>query len=162
MASHLIKNRDNFRAMIAQSVQLLGYGLDDRGSRDRFPAGGWEFFSSPSRPERLCGPPSLLSNGYQGLFPWGVKRPGREADHSPPSSAEVKECVELYLHSPNTHSWRGAQLKYRDKFTSFYLYQRQLYLYVFRRLGKLKNRSNLAVNRQNPTFSTGIEPQPSS
>jgi hypothetical protein len=30
----------------------------------------------------------------------GVKRPGREADHSPPYSAEVKECVELYLHSP--------------------------------------------------------------
>jgi hypothetical protein len=28
----------------------------------------------------------------------GVKRPGREADHSPPSSAEVKECVELRLH----------------------------------------------------------------
>jgi hypothetical protein len=24
---------------------------------------------------------------------------GREADHSPPSSAEVKEWVELYLHS---------------------------------------------------------------
>jgi hypothetical protein len=30
----------------------------------------------------------------------GVKRPEREADHSPPSSAAVKECVELYLHSP--------------------------------------------------------------
>jgi hypothetical protein len=29
-----------------------------------------------------------------------IKRPGCEADHSPPSSAEVKECVELYLHSP--------------------------------------------------------------
>jgi hypothetical protein len=43
--------------------------------------------------------------------PWalslGVKRPGREADHSPPSSAEVKECVELYLH-PSTPSWLGA------------------------------------------------------
>jgi hypothetical protein len=38
----------------------------------------------------------------------GVKRPGREADHSPPSSAEVKEWVELYIHSPNTPSWRGA------------------------------------------------------
>jgi hypothetical protein len=38
----------------------------------------------------------------------GVKRPGREADHSPPSSAEVKECVELYHHSLNTPSWRGA------------------------------------------------------
>jgi hypothetical protein len=35
---------------------------------------------------------------------------GREADHSPPSSAEVKEWVELYLHYPNTPSWRGAQL----------------------------------------------------
>jgi hypothetical protein len=30
----------------------------------------------------------------------GVKRPGCEADHSPPYSAEVKECMELYLHSP--------------------------------------------------------------
>jgi hypothetical protein len=29
-----------------------------------------------------------------------VKRPWREADHSPPSNAEVKEYVELYLHSP--------------------------------------------------------------
>jgi hypothetical protein len=50
--------------------------------------------------------------GTRGLFPWGssgrtvklttlgVKRPGREADHPPPCSAEVKECVELYLHSP--------------------------------------------------------------
>jgi hypothetical protein len=35
---------------------------------------------------------------------------GREPDHSPPSSTEVKEWVELYLHSPNTPSWRGAQL----------------------------------------------------
>jgi hypothetical protein len=31
---------------------------------------------------------------------------GREA----PSSAEVKEWVELYLHSPNAPSWCGAQL----------------------------------------------------
>jgi hypothetical protein len=43
-----------------------------------------------------------------GALSLGVKRPGREADHSPPSSAEVKECVELYLHSPNTPSLRGA------------------------------------------------------
>jgi hypothetical protein len=35
---------------------------------------------------------------------------GREAGHSPPSSSEVKEKVELYLHSPNAPSWRGAQL----------------------------------------------------
>jgi hypothetical protein len=32
--------------------------------------GCWEFFSKkPPRPERLWGPPSLLSNGYQRLFP---------------------------------------------------------------------------------------------
>jgi hypothetical protein len=53
----------------------------------------------------------------KGAISLGVKRPGREADHSPPSSAEVKECVELYLHSPNKPSWRGAQLKHWDKFT---------------------------------------------
>jgi len=29
-----------------------------------------------------------------------VKRPGREAYKSPPHSSEIKECVELYLHSP--------------------------------------------------------------
>jgi hypothetical protein len=34
---------------------------------------------------------------------------GREADHSPPSSAEVKEWIELYLHSPDTPSWHGTQ-----------------------------------------------------
>jgi hypothetical protein len=33
--------------------------------------GGWEFFSLPPRPERLWGLPSLLSNGYQGIFPGG-------------------------------------------------------------------------------------------
>jgi hypothetical protein len=54
----------------------------------------------------------------------GVKRLGREAGNSPPSSAEVKECVELYLHSPNTPSWRGARLKHRDNFTLPYLLRR--------------------------------------
>jgi hypothetical protein len=34
------------------------------------------------------GPPSLLYDGYQ-VFPWGRKWPGRDADPTPPSSAEV-------------------------------------------------------------------------
>jgi hypothetical protein len=50
----------------------------------------------------------------------GVKRAGSEADNLPPSGAEVKECVELYLNSPNTSSWRGAQFKIKA--------QGQLYL----------------------------------
>jgi len=45
-----------------------------------------------------------------GTVSLGVQ-PGCEADNSPPSSADVKECVELYLHSPNMPPWRGAQLK---------------------------------------------------
>jgi hypothetical protein len=37
---------------------------------------------------------------------------GREADNSPGSSAEVKEWVEVYSHSPTTPSWCGTQLPY--------------------------------------------------
>jgi len=34
--------------------------------------------------------------------------------------------VELYLRSRNTSSWRGAQLKHRDKFTfTFYCLRKQ-------------------------------------
>jgi len=52
-----------------------------------------------------------------------VKWLKREADHSPPTSAEVKECMELYLHSPDTPSWHGAQLKkkHRDNFTFIFI-----------------------------------------
>jgi hypothetical protein len=49
-----------------------------------------------------------------------VKSSGRKADHSP--GAEVKEWVELYIHTPNTPSWRGPQLKEA---------QGQLYLYLY-------------------------------
>jgi hypothetical protein len=52
-----------------------------------------------------------------GALSLGVKWPGHEPDHSPQSSVKVKKWVELYLPSPNTPSWRGAQLKHRDNFT---------------------------------------------
>jgi len=35
----------------------------------------------------------------------GVNQPGRGVDHPPPSSAEVKEGVELYLYSTFGPSW---------------------------------------------------------
>jgi hypothetical protein len=56
-----------------------------------------------------------------GTLSLGVKRPGCESDHSLPSSAEVSKCLELYFHSPNTLSWRGAQLKKKGTGTTLLL-----------------------------------------
>jgi len=39
-----------------------------------------------------------------GSFP-GVKQLGHGADHPPPSSADVKERLKLYLYSPYGPSW---------------------------------------------------------
>ena len=39
------------------------------------------------------------------ILSWGVKRPGCGSDHPTPSSAEVKERVELYIYSPSGASW---------------------------------------------------------
>jgi hypothetical protein len=66
------------------------YGWTIRGSNP----GGGEIFRTC--PDRSWDPPSLLYNGYR-VFPGGKVRPGRDADTSPPSSAEVKNRVELYL-----------------------------------------------------------------
>jgi hypothetical protein len=54
--------------------------------------------TSPCRPDRLWRPPNLLYNGYRELFP-GVRRLGREADHSPPTSVEVKNMW-IYISTP--------------------------------------------------------------
>jgi hypothetical protein len=68
----------------------LGYGLDDWGSRVRFQVGAGNF-SLHHRVQNGSGAhPASYPVGNRGSFP-GVKRPGLEADHSPPSSAEVKE-----------------------------------------------------------------------
>jgi hypothetical protein len=64
------------------------------------------------------GPTHLPIQCVLGVLSVGVKWRGRESDRWPPSSAEVKECVELNLHSPNTPSLCGDRLKkkHRDKF----------------------------------------------
>jgi hypothetical protein len=86
------------------------YILHDRGSIP-----GRDSFSSLSRPDRLWGPPSLLSNRYQGVFSPRVIRQGREADHSSPANAEIKTRGAIHLF-PHTSSWRGYLVKHRDSF----------------------------------------------
>jgi hypothetical protein len=88
------------------SVSIVtGYGLD---SRDSIPCRG-DFCSSSKRADRLWGPHSILYNRYNGCFP-GVKRAGREADHSPPSSSEVKTGAAT-TSLPHTPSWSGKVRK---------------------------------------------------
>jgi hypothetical protein len=40
-------------------------------------------------------------------FSPGVKRPGHEADHSPPTSARSIKCGSIHP-LPHTHSWRSS------------------------------------------------------
>jgi hypothetical protein len=66
------------------------YRLDDRGSRVRFPAEAGNF-SLHHRVQNGSGAhPASYPMGTRDLS-LRVERPEREADHSPPSSAEVKE-----------------------------------------------------------------------
>jgi hypothetical protein len=98
----VVRSRDS-------SVSIsLDYWLHDRWFESRQ---GLEifFYTTASRPAlRPTQPPVKLVPGTLSL---GITRPGREADNSPSSNAEVKECMELYHHSLNTPSWRGAHLK---------------------------------------------------
>jgi hypothetical protein len=54
----------------AGRAQWYSAGLRSGWSGVPSPGKGGKFLSS-SRPARLWAPPSLTSNGYQGLFPWG-------------------------------------------------------------------------------------------
>jgi hypothetical protein len=65
-----------------------GYGLDDRGVGSRVPVGS-RMFSTSSRPALGSTQPPF--QWVPGALSPEIKRPGREADHSPPASAEVKK-----------------------------------------------------------------------
>jgi hypothetical protein len=74
----------------------MGYELDDwvltlwRGKR---------FFSTPQRPDWLCSPPSLLSGGFQRLYPLGSS--GRDVKPNTQLHLVPRlRMVKLYFHSP--------------------------------------------------------------
>jgi hypothetical protein len=73
---------------VAQSVQRL---TTDRTAAVRSPTGAEEFSSNLCVQTGSGAHPASCTVGTGGFFPGGKARPGRDADHSPPSSAEVKK-----------------------------------------------------------------------
>jgi hypothetical protein len=66
------------------------YGLDDRAIKVRSPTGAEDFSSSSCVQTGSGAHPASYPMGTGGPFPGGKARLGRDADHSPQSSAEVK------------------------------------------------------------------------
>jgi hypothetical protein len=64
------------------------YRLDGRGSS---PTEAEDFSSNLCVQTGSGAHPASYTTGTGGSFPGGKVRPGRDADHSPPSSAEVKK-----------------------------------------------------------------------
>jgi hypothetical protein len=62
-------------------------------------------FSTSSRP--ALGPTQSPIQWVPGALSPGVKLQGREADHLPPTSAEVKNTW-IYTSTPHKFSWRSA------------------------------------------------------
>ena len=79
----------------------------------------------PHPPKPAPGPANLLWNGYRFSF-LGVKRPGYGVDHSPPSSVEVKERVELY----STPALGLHGLYYGEFYLYFWLFSALTCLYI--------------------------------
>jgi hypothetical protein len=89
------KHRDNFTFTFTLLYLRAGWlgvlWFDSRRGLGIF------LFTTVSR--TTLGPTQPPIQWVPGALSLGIKRPGREAGHSPPSSAEVEEWVELYLHS---------------------------------------------------------------
>jgi hypothetical protein len=65
------------------------YGLDDRAIGVRSPARAKDFSSSLCVETGSGAHPASCPMGTGGPFPGGKAQLGRDADHSPPSNAEV-------------------------------------------------------------------------
>jgi hypothetical protein len=89
---------------ISSGSIVSDYGLDDRAIGVRSPAWAKDFSSSLFVQTSSGAHPASCTMVTGSSFPGGKARPGRDADHSPPSSAEVE--YELYRLSPQPPSWR--------------------------------------------------------
>jgi hypothetical protein len=79
---------------------VSGYGLDDRVIEVQSPAEARDFSSILCVQAGSGVHPASCTMGTGGPFPRVKAWPGHVADHSPSSSAEVKNELGLYLLSP--------------------------------------------------------------
>jgi hypothetical protein len=69
---------------------VSGHGLDDRAIEVQSPAEAKDFSCSLCVQTGSGAHPVSSTMGTGGPFPGGKARPGRDAEHLPPSSAEVE------------------------------------------------------------------------
>jgi hypothetical protein len=95
----------------------------------RLRAGRLEFDSLSLLPcqDRLWVPPRLLSNRYR-----GVMRPGRGADHSPPSSADIKNACKSTSSLPYVFM-AECLIKAQDAFRAWFLVSTEAILPLYLR-----------------------------
>jgi hypothetical protein len=93
----------------------LGYGLDDWGSRVRFPAGTGNFSFQKGVQNGSRAYPAPYPMGTRGSFPGG-KAIGAWSWLLTSIQYRGQECVALYIHSPDTPSWRGVQVRKAQRF----------------------------------------------
>jgi hypothetical protein len=98
--SFIIFSRTNDVSRDSSVSMVSDYGLDDRAIEVRSPAEAREFSSSLCVQTGSEAHPASCAVGTGGPFPGFKARPGRDTDHSPPSSAEVVNESELYLLFP--------------------------------------------------------------
>jgi hypothetical protein len=107
---------------VFNSVSIAtGYRLDDRMIGVRLPVQARNF-SLWHHVQTGSGATQPPIQWVPGVLSVGVKRPGCKADHTPPSSAEVKEWVELYS-TPQYVFMAWCLVKHKG--------QLQLYLYLY-------------------------------
>jgi hypothetical protein len=83
----MVHLKRNFLQRVAGHMKYcIGCGLDDRGS---IPGRGWDIFLRHRVRTGSRDHPTSYRMG-NGSFSPGVRRPGREFDHTPPSSADLK------------------------------------------------------------------------
>jgi hypothetical protein len=114
------------RSRVNSGSIVADYGLDNWAIGVQSPAGASDFSSILCVQTGSGAHPASCIMGTGGPFPGGKVQPGHDADHSPPSSAEVVNELELYLLSPQVPPWRVAGLLY------FFLFEGIVSIFIWR------------------------------